>query len=174
MAPEYGATMGFFPVDAETVRYLNKSNRSDKAELVEKIMKSQGLFREDPAEQPEYSSIVELDLSTVDATLAGLKRPQDRVPLHELNTSFKETLTAPVGPSGFGLSQEDLNKQVKVEGMDANISHGSVSIAAITSCTNTSNPYVLVGAGLLAKMPELKALWLSLLLKHLLLLGLKL
>ena len=158
MAPEYGATMGFFPVDAETVRYLNKSNRSDKAEIVEKTMKSQGLFREDPAEQPEYSAIVELDLGTVDSTLAGPKRPQDRVPLRDLHASFKKTLTDPVGPSGFGLSQEDLDKQVKVEGMDASISHGSVAIAAITSCTNTSNPYVLVGAGLLARNAREKGL----------------
>jgi aconitate hydratase len=158
MAPEYGATMGFFPVDAETVRYLKKSNRSDKADLVESIMKSQGLYREDASEQPEYSSIVELDLNTVDSTLAGPKRPQDRVPLHELKQSFKKTLTAPVGPSGFGLSDLDLKKQVKVEGMDTSITHGSVAIAAITSCTNTSNPYVLVGAGLLAKRAREKGL----------------
>lgn len=158
MAPEYGATMGFFPVDAETVRYLKKSNRSDKADLVESIMKSQGLYREDASEQPEYSSIVELDLNTVDATLAGPKRPQDRVPLHDLKQSFKKTLTAPVGPSGFGLSESDLEKQVKIEGMDASITHGSVAIAAITSCTNTSNPYVLVGAGLLAKRAREKGL----------------
>lgn len=158
MAPEYGATMGFFPVDSETVNYLRKSNRSDKADRVEAVMKSQGLFREDPAEQPEYSSLVELDLTTVDATLAGPKRPQDRVSLHDLHNEFKETLTAKIGPKGFGLSEADLNKEVEVEGMDAKIGHGSIAIAAITSCTNTSNPYVLVGAGLLARKAREKGL----------------
>ncbi len=151
MAPEYGATMGFFPVDAESCRYLKTSNRSDKADLVEAVMKEQGLFRDRPAEEPEYSSVIELDLGKVDATLAGPKRPQDRVSLHELHNTFKKTLTAPVGPSGFGLTDKDLNKQVEVRGMDTKITHGSVAIAAITSCTNTSNPYVLVGAGLLAR-----------------------
>ena len=151
MAPEYGATMGFFPVDDETCNYLDKSNRSDKAKLVAKVMKEQGLFREDPAQEPEYSSVVELDLSTVDATLAGPKRPQDRVSLHDLHSEFHKTLVAPVGPSGFGLSEKELHKEVEVKGMDTKITHGSVAIAAITSCTNTSNPYVLVGAGLLAR-----------------------
>ena len=114
-------------------------------------MKEQGLFREDPAQEPEYSSVVELDLSTVDATLAGPKRPQDRVSLHDLHSEFHKTLVAPVGPSGFGLSEKELHKEVEVKGMDTKITHGSVAIAAITSCTNTSNPYVLVGVGLLAR-----------------------
>ena len=121
-------------------------------------MHQQGLFREDCTQMPEYSAVVELDISTVEATMAGPKRPQDSVALADLHTAFHDTLTAPVGPSGFGLSEADLHKEVKVEGMDASIGHGAVVIAAITSCTNTSNPSVLVGAGLLARNARKKGL----------------
>jgi len=151
MAPEYGATMGFFPVDAETVRYLRSSNRAEAADRVELLMRELMLYREDAAEQPEYSAVLELDLDSVDSTLAGPKRPQDRVPFRKLKADFQETLSNQPGLRGFGIAKDQLDRKVKVEGMDAELTHGSVVIAAITSCTNTSNPYVMVGAGLLAK-----------------------
>jgi aconitate hydratase len=151
MAPEYGATMGFFPVDKETCRYLRQSNRAEAAALCEAILPELLLFREDSAEEPEYSSVIELDLSAVDSTLAGPKRPQDRVPLRQLKSVFKQSLTHDLGLKGYGLSAESLNKKVEVEGMGTSLTHGSVVIAAITSCTNTSNPYVMIGAGLLAR-----------------------
>jgi aconitate hydratase len=158
MAPEYGATMGFFPVDSETVRFLKLSNRTQAADRVEASMREWSLYREDPSEQPEYSHVVELDLDTVDSTLAGPKRPQDRVPLRDLKANFKASLSAPVGVKGFGLSDEQINVSQKVEGMDETLTHGNVTIAAITSCTNTSNPYVMVGAGLLARNAVKKGL----------------
>ncbi|TNF65950.1 MAG: aconitate hydratase AcnA [Gammaproteobacteria bacterium] len=151
MAPEYGATMGFFPVDDVTVGYLKQSNRSDVVDRVEKVLQEQMLYRHDSAEEPEYSAVLSLDLSTVDSTLAGPKRPQDRVPLRQLQSEFKKALTNELGLHGFGLKETDVSKKIAVEGMDCNIGHGSVAIAAITSCTNTSNPSVLIGAGLLAK-----------------------
>ncbi len=158
MAPEYGATMGFFPVDAETVRYLKSSDRVEAAERVELLMRELMLYREDAAEQPEYSAVLELDLSTVDSTLAGPKRPQDRVPMRKLKADFKETLNNPAGLRGFGIEKSKQDIKIKIEGMDAELSHGSVVIAAITSCTNTSNPYVMIGAGLLAKKAVEKGL----------------
>jgi aconitate hydratase len=131
--------------------YLNKTNRQDMTNLAKKVYEQQYLFRHDPAEEPEYSSVVELDLGTIDSTLAGPKRPQDRVAMRHLKNEFLQALTNPAGLHGFGLNQDQLDNRVKVEGMDCEITHGSVAIAAITSCTNTSNPSVLIGAGLLAK-----------------------
>ncbi|NCX93248.1 MAG: aconitate hydratase AcnA, partial [Gammaproteobacteria bacterium] len=151
MAPEYGATMGFFPVDAETCRFLRQSNRKEAAEHCELVMRELMLFREETDEVPEYTSIVELDLDTVDSTLAGPKRPQDRVPFRELKKSFLSQLTHENGLHGFGLKADEVNTEVSVEGTHAKMKHGSVVIAAITSCTNTSNPYVMVGAGILAR-----------------------
>lgn len=151
MAPEYGATMGYFPVDTETVNYLRGSNRGDAADRVEMVMKEMMLYRENAAEQPEYSAVLELDLSTVDSTLAGPKRPQDRVPLRKMKSDFKETLNNPLGHKGFAIDPAKQSTKVVVDGMKAELTHGSVVIAAITSCTNTSNPYVMLGAGLLAK-----------------------
>lgn len=151
MAPEYGATMGFFPVDHVTLDYLRQSNRSEVVDRVEKVLKEQLLFRDNANEEPEYSAYLSLDLDTVDSTLAGPKRPQDRVPLRQLQAKFKEALTHENGLHGFGLKDSDLNKEIEVKGMNSKITHGSVAIAAITSCTNTSNPSVLIGAGLLAK-----------------------
>ncbi len=151
MAPEYGATMGFFPVDEVTVAFMKQSNRGQFVDLIDGVLKHQHLFRADMQEQPEYSVLLKMDLSTVDSTLAGPKRPQDRVSLRSLKSEFNASLSAPVDKRGFALSPEKIKTKVKVEGMNEEISHGVVSIAAITSCTNTSNPFVMIGAGLLAR-----------------------
>ncbi len=154
MAPEYGATMGFFPVDAETLRYMRLTGRSDEVlERVEKYLKIQTLFRETTTPDPEFTDRLELDLGTVQPNLAGPKRPQDRVALKDMKTSFQTFLEKPVGPQGFGLTKEQIGKSVTVgtNGHSFEMSHGSVVIAAITSCTNTSNPFVMVAAGLVAK-----------------------
>ncbi len=158
MAPEYGATMGFFPVDDVTLEFFKNTNRAKYVDLAKKVYEEQYLFRHDSAEEPEYSTIIELDMSTVDSTLAGPKRPQDRVAMHDLKKSFKECLTHEAGLHGFGLTEEETKKKVQVKGLDCDITHGSVAIAAITSCTNTSNPSVLLGAGLLAKKAVEKGL----------------
>ena len=153
MAPEYGATMGFFPVDEETLHYLRQTARpAELVDLVERYTKATGLFRTGE-EETLYSEHVELDMSTVEPSLAGPKRPQDRVSLSGLKASFKEHLTKPVTERGFGLGPEELDRRVLVKREDEEfeLHHGSVVIAAITSCTNTSNPSVMIGAGLLAK-----------------------
>lgn len=153
MCPEYGATVGFFPVDAETLNYMRQTGRSEtQIDLVEKYCQAQGLFRTDDTPDPEFTDVVELDLSTVLPSLAGPKRPQDRVLVSEMKQRYHETLLAPTGPQGLGLSEQDLSRTAVVRnGRDVEIGHGAVVIAAITSCTNTSNPYVMLGAGLLAK-----------------------
>jgi aconitate hydratase len=153
MSPEYGATMGFFPIDEETIAYLKLTGRSDaQVDLVEKYAKAAGLWRTDEA-APVYSEHLELDLSTVVPALAGPKRPQDRVNLGDVKRSFQEHLSKDPKERGFGLKPEQLDKKVVVQrGRDEfELAHGSVVIAAITSCTNTSNPSVMLGAGLLAK-----------------------
>jgi len=152
MAPEYGATMGFFPVDAETIAYLRGTGRPDEVvELAERYCKENLLFRTDDAPEPIFSDLLELDLSTVEPSLAGPKRPHDRVRLRDAKTSFAISLRAPIKERGFELSEEQLGKRVTVESADYSLTHGDVVIAAITSCTNTSNPSVMIGAGLLAK-----------------------
>ena len=154
MAPEYGATMGFFPVDDLTLHYMRQTGRSkENVELVERYCKEQGLFRLDDGPALNYTKTVSLDLSTVEPSMAGPKRPQDRVPVASMKKAFNESLTAPVGASGFGLAPEALSRtgHVSNNGASTDITHGAVVIAAITSCTNTSNPSVMVGAGLLAK-----------------------
>jgi aconitate hydratase len=153
MSPEYGATMGFFPVDQETLGYLRRTGRQSEAELAERYTKEQGLFRTDATPDPEFSESLELDLGTVEPSLAGPKRPQDRVPLAKMKFAFHQALTAPVKERGFGLAPEDASKKmpVQLDGKKAEIGHGAVVIAAITSCTNTSNPSVMLAAGLLAK-----------------------
>lgn len=153
MAPEYGATMGFFPVDDETLVYLRRTGRTaDEIELVERYCKEQGLFRIDGSPDLNYTKVLTLDLGTIEPSLAGPKRPQDRVALKNLKGSFNKALSAPIAERGFGLSSEQLGATAKVEdGHAATIAHGSVVIASITSCTNTSNPSVMLGAGLLAK-----------------------
>ena len=154
MAPEYGATTGFFPVDEETLRYLVGTGRSEElVELVARYCKEQGLFRTDDTPDPEFSDTLELDMSTVRPALAGPKRPQDRADLADMKQMWQAALTAPVGPRGFGLQEEQLDAKASVSfaGRSFDLKHGDVVIAAITSCTNTSNPSVMVGAGLLAK-----------------------
>ena len=142
MAPEYGATMGFFPVDAETLAYLRFTSRSeDQVRLVEAYTKEQGLFRTDQTPDPVFSDRLELDLAKVVPTMAGPKRPQDSVPLTQAKTSFEKSLA--------GAAPKHVH--VKNNGDNFDLADGSVVIAAITSCTNTSNPSLMLGAGLLAK-----------------------
>ncbi|WP_332634072.1 aconitate hydratase AcnA [Halalkalibacter flavus] len=156
MAPEYGATCGFFPVDAEALNYMRLTGRSEEQiKLVEEYSKANELFYV-PGETPDptYTSVVEVDLSEIEANLSGPKRPQDLVPLSDMQKSFRDAVVAPQGTQGLGLSEDEFNKEVKVsfkDGREAVMNTGSIAIAAITSCTNTSNPYVLIGAGLVAK-----------------------
>jgi len=160
MAPEYGATMGFFPVDDETLRFLVRTGRTkNEVDLVERYAKEQGMFRTDASAVPKFTDTLELDLGTVVPSLAGPKRPQDRVALTQMKRAFDTALKAPVGNSGFGLDDEATKRKVTVAmNGHAEIGHGAVVIAAITSCTNTSNPSVMIGAGLLAKKAVAKGL----------------
>lgn len=153
MSPEYGATMGFFPVDDESLRYLRRTGRSDEqVQLVERYMKEQGLFRVDGMEDPVYTETLELDLSTVETSLAGPKRPQDRIALPNMKKTFENSLVSDDPTMGFNLTQEKLaNKGTFKNGQEIEMKHGDVVIAAITSCTNTSNPSVMLGAGIVAK-----------------------
>ena len=154
MAPEYGATMGYFPVDNETLNYLRMTARTEKLiKLVETYMWTQGLFRDDKSKDPFYTDTLELDLESVEASLAGPKRPQDRVALSDMKETFERSLIAPTKDRGFGLSSEDLERKADVgtNGGSYQIGHGAVVIAAITSCTNTSNPLVMIASGLVAK-----------------------
>ncbi len=154
MAPEYGATMGFFPIDAETLRYMRQTGRTDEeVDRVERYAKEQGIFRTAQTPDPEFTDVVELDLATVEPSLAGPKRPQDRVLLSQMKKTFENALSAPVKERGFGLSAEDAKRSAhfKSNGSSVQLGHGAVVIAAITSCTNTSNPSVMLAAGLVAK-----------------------
>ncbi len=152
MAPEYGATVGFFPVDDEVLSYLRRTGRPDSLlSLVEAYCKEQGLFRSDDMTDPEFNDTLELDLGTVEPSVAGPLRPQDRIPVRALKPTFHEVLQAPLGPQGFALSAEQMAASGTIAGNGKALKHGSVVIAAITSCTNTSNPSVMVAAGLLAK-----------------------
>jgi aconitate hydratase len=157
MAPEYGATMGFFPIDKETLAYLRLTGRSDELiRRVETYAKAQGVFREE-APEPRYSDVLEIDLAGLVPTIAGPKRPQDRVALSDAKASFLKSLTAPVKERGFEIPADTVAQTAAVPGGGA-IGHGAVVLAAITSCTNTSNPSVLVAAGLLAKKAVEKGL----------------
>jgi aconitate hydratase len=184
MAPEYGATMGFFPIDAESLAYLRRTGRTaEEVDLVERYTKEQGLFRTDDGPVPTYTKVLRLDLATIEPCLAGPKRPQDRVPLRLMKQSFQATLAAPIEgrkapagegsncPSqhaaappatlrGYGLDEAARRRTAKVvyNGKSDEITHGAVVIAAITSCTNTSNPSVMIGAGLLARNAVRKGL----------------
>ena len=147
MAPEYGATMGFFPVDQETLSYLTRTGRTpEEVDLVERYCKEQGLFHTSAAPEPRFSSTLSLDLATVEASMAGPKRPQDRVLLKDMKSQWHKDLAG-----AFGRSAPTQAVHVKLNGDSADITDGAVVIAAITSCTNTSNPTVMVGAGLLAR-----------------------
>jgi aconitate hydratase len=154
MSPEYGATMGFFPVDEETLRYLRQTGRTEEeVDRVERYAKEQGLFHTKETPDPVYSGTMELDLASVEPSMAGPKRPQDRVPLSAMKQSFERVLTAPVKDRGLGLSSEETRRTATIasNGAREEIGHGAVVIAAITSCTNTSNPSVMLAAGLLAR-----------------------
>ena len=146
MAPEYGATCGFFPVDDVTLNYMRLTGRDEnRIALVEAYTKAQGMWR-DPAHEPKFSTTLELDMGTVQPSIAGPKRPQDRVLLRDAATAFAGELTG-----AYGVKPEDVATRFPVLGHDYGFAHGDVAIAAITSCTNTSNPYILVAAGLLAR-----------------------
>ena len=147
MAPEYGATCGWFPIDEITLDYLRLTGRDDVVPLVETYARAQGLWREDDTPDPEYTDLLELDLSTVKPSLAGPKRPQDRVNLTDLRTATEATFNA-----------DEAEKEQPVAETDYSLKHGDVVISAITSCTNTSNPAVMMGAGLLAKKAVEKGL----------------
>ncbi|HOW27127.1 MAG TPA: aconitate hydratase AcnA [Elusimicrobiota bacterium] len=154
MAPEYGATTGFFPVDDETLSYLKLTGRSGEQVLrVESYCKEQGLFRSPSDPAPSFSDTVELDLSTVEPSIAGPKRPQDRIPIRNSKTAFHTALSAPVRERGFELPADQIGRSapLRIDGQPSLLTHGSVVLAAITSCTNTSNPSLMIAAGLLAK-----------------------
>jgi aconitate hydratase len=147
MAPEYGATCGFFPVDRIALDYLRLTGRDDgRIALVEAYCKAQGMWRDETTSDPKFTGTLELDLSTVQPSMAGPKRPQDRVALKDVASAFKSELT-----KTLGVPANDVGTRVKVAGKNYEIGHGDVVIAAITSCTNTSNPSVLVAAGLVAR-----------------------
>ena len=154
MAPEYGATMGFFPVDNETLRYLERTGRTrDEIDLVDRYYKEQGLFRTDSSPEPKFTSTLELDLSTVVPSMAGPKRPQDRVLLTQMKSEWRKQLSG-----AFGKAEPSPAVTVKDNGHSSQITDGAVVIAAITSCTNTSNPSVMIGAGLVARNAVAKGL----------------
>jgi aconitate hydratase len=162
MAPEYGATMGFFPIDEECVNYFRATGRSEAhCQMYENYYKAQGLWGIPQAGQIEYSQVVELDLASVKPSVAGPKRPQDRIELGNLRREFFNAVQRPVTENGFGKTRQAFGKSVKVEMASkkkASVGTGSVLIAAITSCTNTSNPSVMLAAGLLAKKAVEKGL----------------
>jgi len=154
MAPESGATMLYFPVDEQTLDYLRFTGRPQSlVRLVEAYYRAQGLFRTAQTPEPLYTAVLDLDMSQVEPSLAGPRRPQDRVSLAEVPTTFRRALTTPRTANGFGLAEEDLERRASLDlnGHSVTLGHGAVVIAAITSCTNTSNPFVMVAAGLLAK-----------------------
>lgn len=153
MAPEYGATCGYFPIDDETLNYMRLTNRKeDHIALTKEYVKHNNLFY-DPEHQAEYTKVVEIDLSTISPSISGPKRPQDLIDLTQAKQTFQESLVREAGVQGFGLTDDEINKKATVhfDDQDIEIQTGHVAIAAITSCTNTSNPYVLMSAGLLAK-----------------------
>ncbi|GAB4383555.1 MAG: aconitate hydratase AcnA [Phycisphaerales bacterium] len=162
MAPEYGATCGFFPIDAKTIDYFRFTGKTDEeVELTEAWAKAAGFFWTPDAPEPEFSAVLELDLSTIKPCVAGPKRPQDRIDLADLKKAWIQMLSAPMGPKGLGVPEDKLRTTVTVThtaertgekpGMQSQLTHGSIVIAAITSCTNTSNPDVLIAAGLVAR-----------------------
>ncbi|PEN09504.1 aconitate hydratase AcnA [Longimonas halophila] len=161
MSPEYGATMGFFPIDNEALNYMRRTNRSEEqVQLVERYCKEQGLFHTPDTPAPECLDVLELDLSSITPSVAGPKRPQDRITVPELPYEFNESLTREAGPVGFGLDEDTLDSTGAYDDGEhqLDLTHGDTVIAAITSCTNTSNPSVMLGAGLIAKKAVEKGL----------------
>ncbi|WP_449540123.1 aconitate hydratase AcnA [Ferdinandcohnia sp. Marseille-Q9671] len=161
MAPEYGATCGFFPVDSEALEYLRLTGREEEhVKVVEEYSKANGLFYTPDAVDPVFTDVVEIDLSEIEANLSGPKRPQDLIPLSKMKEAYQTALTA-TGNQGYGLTPEEVNKEITVtfnNGEEVKMKTGDIAIAAITSCTNTSNPYVMLGAGLVAKKAVEKGL----------------
>ncbi len=152
MAPEYGATCGFFPVDQITLDYLRLSGRDpSQVEDVKRYLSAQGLLYTESTKTPDFTSCIALDLSTVEPSLSGPKRPQDRVSLSKMKSHWKNSLNAPLGHQGHGLEPSRNEDKTRIEGRETDLKHGDVVIAAITSCTNTSNPSVMIAAGLLAR-----------------------
>jgi len=155
MAPEYGATVGYFPIDEESLNYLRLTGRSEELiEIVEAYAKTNHLWYSPEDGDPNYSEIIEIDLSKLEPNVAGPKRPQDLIPLSNMQEEFIKSVTAPEGNQAFGLDKSEFEKEVPIElstGEKSVLKTGSLAIAAITSCTNTSNPHVMLGAGLLAK-----------------------
>ncbi len=159
MAPEYGATCGFFPVDQATLDYMLLSGREpDHVENVKRYLEVQGMFHTEKTPAPQFTSSLSLDLSSVEPSLAGPKRPQDRVDLSAMKSHWRTSLNAPVGHQGHGIDSSRNNDSAPIEGRDCDLKHGDIVIAAITSCTNTSNPSVMVAAGLLARKAREKGL----------------
>lgn len=162
MAPEYGATCGFFPIDAESLNYLRLTGRTEEqVQLVEAYCKANDLFYTPDAEEPTFTDLVEINLSEIVPNLSGPKRPQDLISLSDMKDAFQKAVAAPMGNAGFGLTPEALDKEMTVKfakGTESVVKTGAVAIAAITSCTNTSNPYVMLGAGLVAKKAVEKGL----------------
>ncbi|MDE1972696.1 MAG: aconitate hydratase AcnA [Hyphomicrobiales bacterium] len=153
MSPEYGATCGFFPIDDDTIRYLRDTGRpTDRVALVLAYAKAQGMYHTKSAQDPIFTDVLKLELSSVEPSLAGPKRPQDRVPLKEVKSSFAQAMDKEFGKGG------EATKRVPVEGRKETLGHGDVVIAAITSCTNTSNPSVMIAAGLVARKALAKGL----------------
>ena len=155
MAPEFGATCGFFPVDEETLDYLTLTGRTEEqVELVRTYLKANDMFYDKDRKEPVYSDVIELDLGTIEPSLAGPKRPQDLIPFSNMKEAFINSVTAPLGNQGHGLSKEEFDKEVELilsDGRKSKMGTGAVAIASITSCTNTSNPSVMLGAGILAR-----------------------
>ena len=160
MAPEYGATCGFFAIDEESLNYMRLTGRDEEhIAVVEAYLKANNMFF-DPTLEPNYTSVVEIDLNAIEPNLSGPKRPQDLIPLSNMKKRYHEVVVAPSGVQGFGLTEEEFTKSstAKFAEGDVEIPAGAVAIAAITSCTNTSNPYVLIAAGLVAKKAVEKGL----------------
>ncbi|WJY28327.1 MULTISPECIES: aconitate hydratase AcnA [Sporosarcina] len=155
MAPEYGATCGFFPVDEESLNYMKLTGRDeDHIAVVKKYLQENDMFFTPDKEEPVYTECIEIDLTQVEANLAGPKRPQDMIPLSDMKREFNDAVVAPEGNQGFGLTPKEFKKSGTIEfanGTSIEMKTGDLAIAAITSCTNTSNPYVMLGAGLVAK-----------------------
>ncbi len=164
MAPEYGATIGFFPIDQQTLKYLELTHRPAKQiQLTEIYAKAQGIFRIDDTEDPVFTDVLSLDLGTVEPSLAGPKRPQDRVALKDIQASWKASLPSFLEKKSKNAAtpsriSPEVKVAIKIQSQNAELTHGFVSIAAITSCTNTSNPSVMIGAGLVAKKAVEKGL----------------
>ncbi|MFD1926787.1 aconitate hydratase AcnA [Sporosarcina siberiensis] len=159
MAPEYGATMSFFPTDDVTMDYLKLTGRGRYVELSKAYHQAQGLYRTNETPNPVFTDVVEIDLSKIGPTLAGPKRPQDKVSLSDMKEAFTRSISAPLTDQGYALPSTELKRTVQLNESKEQLNTGSIVLAAITSCTNTSNPHVMIAAGLLAKKAFEKGLF---------------